>query len=304
MLISTATLDALRTSFEGQFKTFLAEAPSFTEPLVFDVGSSTKSNTFGWTEATDQMREWFGDRVITNAQARSYVLTNRKWEKTIGLDRDDIEDDNLGVFEGVALKGLAYAAKKQTDRQIISLMQTNPVTFANGDNVCYDGKAYFATDHTIGPDDSTYTIDNLDSLALDATNFLTAWSKMVSYQDGQGNSLGIMPTHLLVPPQLKKTALDIVAAALISTGGSNVLVNWVEVLVIPELSNDPTAWYLADLAKPLKPYIRQTRRATAFTSKDQLTDDNVFFQEKFLYGADNRMAFGTTFPALMLKSKP
>lgn len=304
MLISTATLDALRASFSAQFKAAFSEAVAWTDQLTMKVPSSTKSTTFGWTERVGKPREWFGDREILNAQARDYVMTSRDFEMTIGLDRNDIEDDNLGIFETTQIPELAYGFRKHPDAVFMDLLQSNPILFPNGDKVCYDGKAFFANDHAYGPDDSPSTIDNLESLALDATNFVTAYTKMVSYQDGFGRSLMSRPTHIIVPSQLKKAALDIVSATLTGGGNTNTLVNWVQVIEAEELNNDPTAWYLADLSKPVKPLVHMTRKSPEFVSKDNLTDDNVFFQKKFLYGVDSRDAFGFSLPHLMLKSKP
>lgn len=61
-------------------------------------------------------------------------------------------------------------------------------------------------------------------------------------------------------------------------------------------------WYLADLSSQLKPLIYQRRKAPQFVSKTSLTDDNVFFQKKFLMGADARYNVGYGFWQQMFAS--
>lgn len=51
-------------------------------------------------------------------------------------------------------------------------------------------------------------------------------------------------------------------------------------------------WYLADLSSTLKPIIFQNRKKRQFVAKTALTDDNVFFAKKFLFGVDARYNVG------------
>lgn len=51
-------------------------------------------------------------------------------------------------------------------------------------------------------------------------------------------------------------------------------------------------WYLLDLSSGVKPFIVQMREQPKFVSKTSLTDDNVFFQKKFIMGADGRYNVG------------
>ena len=84
----------------------------------------------------------------------------------------------------------------------------------------------------------------------------------------------------------------------------NVLQGWADVLVIPELAGDPTRWYLADVSKPIKPLIYQSRRPDQFVSRDNPQDPKVFDQKKYTYGVDNRKNVGVSLPFLISTSKP
>lgn len=52
------------------------------------------------------------------------------------------------------------------------------------------------------------------------------------------------------------------------------------------------AWFLIDDTRAIKPLIYQKRRAANFVAKTQLTDDNVFDGNEFVYGVDGRWNVG------------
>ncbi|WP_245483331.1 Mu-like prophage major head subunit gpT family protein [Mesorhizobium sp. M7A.F.Ca.US.002.01.1.1] len=56
-----------------------------------------------------------------------------------------------------------------------------------------------------------------------------------------------------------------------------------------------TPWFLIDSKQPINPLILQIRKEAQFVSKDAPTDDNVFMNKQFLYGADGRWAVGFGF---------
>jgi phage major head subunit gpT-like protein len=105
-----------------------------------------------------------------------------------------------------------------------------------------------------------------------------------------------MPDLLVVPPQLEGTARTILNAEMIADtnggGTSNVWRNSARLLVIPELANQATTWYLVDSTKGLKPFIFQQRKAPSLIMKDQPSDDGVFFDRQLVFGADSRGAVG------------
>ena len=64
-----------------------------------------------------------------------------------------------------------------------------------------------------------------------------------------------------------------------------------------------TPWFLVDASKVLKPIILQKRKDFEFVAKDRLTDDNVFTNKEFVYGADARANVGFGFWQLAWGSK-
>ncbi len=66
----------------------------------------------------------------------------------------------------------------------------------------------------------------------------------------------------------------------------------VEVSVSNFQGGSGAAWYLIDDSRAIKPMIFQDREAAKITPKTNLTDDNVFFQDEFVWGAKRRCAAG------------
>lgn len=64
-----------------------------------------------------------------------------------------------------------------------------------------------------------------------------------------------------------------------------------------------TAWFLIAGNEVIKPIIFQERKKAQFAYKDSPTDDNVFMNKKFIYGADARYAVGYGFWQMAWGSK-
>src|SRR6185503_10776274 len=125
MLITQENLDALRTTFDMRFQTAYKSAAEVLSDLWTEVPSSTKINRYGWVAQQLRLREWIGPRIAQNLSEHDYSITNKKFEGTIELDRDDIEDDNLGMFQSVTIPGLAEAVKKHPSVEMFKALRSN-----------------------------------------------------------------------------------------------------------------------------------------------------------------------------------
>lgn len=298
MLINQATLDALRTTLSTIFNQAYGSTQPWTPKVMTELPSTTKTNTYGWIAQQIALREWVGARVAQNLSEHSAVITNRSFEGTIEVDRDDIEDDNLGIYTNMLVPQLAEATRKHPGILLRDLLTANPTM--------WDGKTLFAGDHPCF-DDAGSTYDNDDAVALSATAFSDLWAKMVAYKGEDGQPLGVMPNLLIVPPQLKKVAFETMNAVIIANsagtaGVSNVLQGWADVLVVPELAGAATTWYLADVSRAIKPFAYQNRRAPQFVSRMDPSDPKVFDSKKFSFGVDYRGEVFATLPFLIARS--
>ena len=138
MIISTGILQNMLTLFRGEFRQQLSflEALSLHKIIATTVHSNSKSNTYGWLGKFPKLREWVGDRVFEDIKNSSYVIENKKYEATLNVEREDIEDDNIGMYSPMA-KAMADEFIAFLNRNLVSLLK-------NGfSNACFDGKNFF-----------------------------------------------------------------------------------------------------------------------------------------------------------------
>lgn len=283
MLITKAAIQQLQVGFSGIYR----QGWNATQPKLVGVStrvpSNTRTNTYGWMGRLLKMRKWDGPRVIQNLNTFAYQLENEPYELTVGVGRDDIEDDQLGVYNPL-FEELGRNAQKWPDQVLKTALQ------AGTTNTGFDGVAFFSASHPLDP--AGNQSNNFTSTALSATNFATVRASMMAYTGEDSEPLGVYPDTLIVPPQLEDTANTIVTAEYGAAGATNVQRNQAKVIVVPELANAGTTWYLADNSNAIKGLVWQLRKAPEFVGKTALTDDNVFFQKQFVWGVDARGVAG------------
>jgi len=314
MDLTPANLQIFFTGVQTAFWQGYQTAPIWSPKISMELPSDTELETYGWMDMLPRMREWVGPRIVNNVAVRSRSLVNKDWEDTISLERNKVQDDKYGLFGPVAsLFGMSTA--KLPDQLFYALIQANPV--------CFDGKAFFATDHPTNIDDPTgaqfpagvpATWSNSFNLALTPSNYSSVRASMMSINGRNGFPLYIRPNLLVVSPALEEAARNILNADFIAPalfGGqtqvganTNTLKGSAEVLVVEEFNQDPTAWYLLDTRLPVKPFLLQMRQPVRMIPKISPTDDNVFWLKEFIFGADARMNVDVTLPWLAAKSKP
>lgn len=142
MEITRGNLSTLYVAFNAAFNTGLGAAPSQYQRIASVIPSSTKSNEYGWLGKLPGMREWVGERVIHGLQSHGYTIRNKSFELTVGVDRDDIEDDNLGIYTPL-MQNMGESAGAQPDELTFGLLKAGIST------ACYDGQNFFDTDHPV-----------------------------------------------------------------------------------------------------------------------------------------------------------
>lgn len=140
MIINQANLTNMMVSFNAVFNTAFAGAPSFRDQLAMVVPSSTRMNDYKFILQFPMLREWLGDRVIRSLAAETFQIINKSYEATIEVERDDIADEQLGIY-GPMVAELGRAAKQHPDLLVATLMAAGLAS------ACYDGKNFFAADH-------------------------------------------------------------------------------------------------------------------------------------------------------------
>lgn len=176
--------------------------------IASEIRSNTMTENYAWLGTSPAFRELIGERQIQNMQQYSYSLQNKKFELTIGVPRDTVEDDQYGVylpmFEEMGTEGALLPEKLVFEKLA-----------AGFSDLCYDGTAFFNASHPVGGS----TVSNYDS--------------------GVGNP-----------------------------------------------------WFLMDTRRSLKPLILQLRQPVELVSKLDSMDDNVLWDEEYIFAGRGRMVAG------------
>lgn len=142
MIVNRQNLDNLRVGFKTTFQNQLQQTTSLYTRIATTVPSSSKTEDYGWLGKIPNVREWLGARLVQNLSEASYQIKNKPFELTIGVDRDDIEDDNLGIYTPM-FQMLGESVAAWPDQLVWPLL---PAGFNTN---CYDGQFFFDTDHPV-----------------------------------------------------------------------------------------------------------------------------------------------------------
>lgn len=223
-IIRGADITRFGIGFQTKFQGALDSATSLYPKIATEVPSSTSLEQYGWLNDMPSVREWIGDRQVKELSGSGYAIVNRDWEITIGVDRNHIADDNVGMYGPIATQ-MGQSTQRSYDELVFGALKNGFTTD------CYDGQYFFDTDHPI----------------------LDADGKVISFANTDGG------------------------------GGPG--------------------WFLAVTGQALLPIILQKRQAYNFVSKDSPNAEGVFWQKRFLYGADARHAVGYGLPQLCWGSR-
>jgi Mu-like prophage major head subunit gpT len=132
----------LSTGFSAAFNQGLGLVAPLYERIAMTVPSATREQVYSWLRDTPGMREWVGDRVINQLSADGYRIQNRKFESTVGVKVDDIEDDQYGVYAPM-FRMMGENTSRHPNELAFELLNAGYAT------ACYDGQNFFDTDHPV-----------------------------------------------------------------------------------------------------------------------------------------------------------
>ncbi|TVO57534.1 Mu-like prophage major head subunit gpT family protein [Denitromonas halophila] len=225
MIINTQNLILLAQGFNAAFMRGIEAAPPTYMQVAMEVNSMGSAENYGWMKDLPGMREWVGKRVINNLESVDYQIANKHFEHTIGVNKNDIADDRLGIYTTMFAQQGEIAAS-HPDGLVWNLL---PNGFAAKG---FDGQYFFDTDHV---------------------------------------------THNQAGAEISWS----------NTGGG---------------SGAP--WFLLDLSRTFtRPVVFQKRAGVKFTPMNKDNDENVFMENKYLFGADARYNAGYGFHQLAYGSK-
>ena len=283
-IVKSSTLTALRVSFSRIFQRGVEQAKVQWPKIATRMPSSSRKSVYGWLGQFPALQSWTAGtaRPTASVAEDAYELLNSLYANDVTVNREDIEDDNLGTYEPlVRLAG--QSAMAHIDEGAFGALRNGRT------RDCYDGKKFFATDHprfanvdktgantpvsniinsgTTSETEWYVTCDMMglcpiiyqdrmaaefqavtdvaDSEVYDKDQFRYGsrarrafgyghWQQAVSCRDELtpdnlstaiatimgmkwhgGRPMGLMPTHLVVPPTLRARALAVAQASVV-----------------------------------------------------------------------------------------
>lgn len=290
MLVNKSTLGAIFQNLKATFNKAFANAPTVWQEVAMKITSTTSENSYAWLSKFPRMRKWVGEKHIKQLEAHKYTIVNDDFEATVEVDRNDIEDDQLGIY-GPQAQMAGESAKNLPDELVAELVDQGFVKLG------YDGQPFFDTDHEVNgasvSNKGTAAL-SIATLAAAQASYGAARTALKKMKDEEGRSLNVNPNVLLVPPALEDIANALMTAERLEDGKVNIYKGTAKVVVMPGLTSD-TAWFLLDTSKAVKPFILQVRKEPVPVAMTDINSDIVFTKKKFLFGAEARMAVGYAF---------
>lgn len=142
MIVNASSLKSIYANVSVLFNKGMEAAKPEWPNLATKVTSISSEENYAWLGQFPRLREWLGERQVSSLTAHSYAIKNRKFESTISLKREDIEDDRIGVM-GPLFQEMGNAAAAHPDELLFELIRSGFST------PCYDGQYFFDADHPV-----------------------------------------------------------------------------------------------------------------------------------------------------------
>lgn len=140
MIITPESLSALSQAYSYLFDEAFKNTTSHALRVASKSQSGNLTEVYHWLGLFPNMREWLGDRVINDIMLHGWSIKNRKFESTVSVPREKMEDDTYGALSPL-FQQLGRMTKMHPDSLVFPLLLNG---FAN---LCYDGKPFFCAEH-------------------------------------------------------------------------------------------------------------------------------------------------------------
>lgn len=332
MLITPANLDFFFTALETRFWQAYANAPQWYTKVSTVYPCSTEAWISGWMGMLDKLRVWKGSRLVRNPAPQTYGVTMLPFELTEEIDKFKLADDQHGIYTPlVAMMG--ENAAKWPDYTLRDLLQGNGEFAGTQPQLGTDGVTHWNAAHPVDVWDAskgTYpndygtvgvVVDGVTVGGTFSTNaFATIWQDHASRKHEGGEAIGTIPDLTMVPAQLHFPAKTLLQSMFFSppqlgTLGSgaganapfvgnldNPLRGSTDVLMNPDIAEEPTAFYLLDTRRAIKPFGWVLRQAPSITPRTSPQDPAVFDRHAFIFGVEARGAPAWSLPWLSSRS--
>ena len=285
--------DLLKPGLKGIFDDGIAGRPQPMIDMLFNVQSSTRfEEQYQGMGAQGIVPVFDGTVPYTDFDAGYRTdIRNYDWSQGIQVVRRLVDDDQTGQIRSRASNMAdAFNNTIETDAANVFIngftdSGTNRMgASTNG----ADGVGLLSAAHPFSPATSTTTQSNEGTRALTIDNLDTTRQAMRNFTDDQGQLLGVNPDMLLVPPELERTATQLVSErAIYEPGSAQYDVNMFSGRFRPVVWNrltDANAWFLIDSRLMKSHLIWQWRIRPEFAQAEDFDGLTAKFRGYMRYG--------------------
>ena len=241
-----------------------------------------------WLGAAPQMRQWVDEKRAQGLNKQKWAVSVANYEASVDVDLNGFKDARNNPY-GRRIQEMAQNAARMPYNLISDLIKNGAAT------KCYDGKNFFATNHSEGSSGSQSNLltgsggDTIDHIT---TDFYAAKNALRTMRDDKGEVMTSQDFRPLIwlpaNPALEQLFAQLKAATLIANT-SNVLAGSFDYVVDPRLT-DANDWHMFRTDGVMKPFIWVNRETPHYTDNFDSKSDDVFKRRKGMASVEGRFA--------------
>ena len=229
-------------------------------------------------------------------------IRNYEFAMGVQVERRLVDDDQFNQIRRRASNMAdAFTVTRETDAAnvFINAFTDSGTNRMGASTNGADGVGLVSTAHPYSPANSGTTQSNEGTLALTIDNLDTTRQAMRNFTDDKGQMLGVNPDLLLIPPELERTATQLVSERAIYEPNSaeydvNMFSGRFRPVVWDRLT-DANAWFLIDSTLMKQHLIWQNRITPEFSQAEDFDGLTAKFRGYMRYGigwTDWRFIYG------------
>lgn len=230
-------------------------------------------------------------------------------EKFFELVIDQFDDGVMEAAKKVAdvdFVGFATQPQKMAKEAKRLVNKLAATALANGNTfACWDGTNFFAASgkpfNPLDTDIGTYG-NYFTNKALNETNLIDVLKDLATRKAPNGESLGLIGTHLLVPADLYETARILIESPMNASGATNPVYKRLEVVKCDELASG--FWYVIHQEMGLEPIVISTQNGGVPETQVLGADSQLYIDSRKVgWHAFMDVAVGLAMPQAITKVK-
>jgi phage major head subunit gpT-like protein len=285
---STIVLEkALRTEFVKSFAN--GETPADVAPMIMETKSTSNKEKYGWLGQAPQMIEWKDSRTLKGLLDYDYEIKNVSYESTLQVDRDEVDDDQIGNIK-IRIQDMARVARNHPRKLFFELVNAGEI------GLCYDGSPFFSTTHKYTADavaqSNLYSGTKAGALPTVA-EFIADFEKVragiekLKFDNGEPANEGELDLFIWASPDMK-SVMDKAFKADQLDSATNVIKGAAKYGTTSRISG--ADWYVFVTNTNVKPIVKQMRQPAKFEAMEK--GEQAFMNKLLKYGIDYRIGFG------------